>query len=82
MILQSLSNLQREGPLWVNHGHENRTNGAYGSRSHGGHKLDRDERVRDGRFLDTHDMCAMGMASTLVLVQIGIMFIIKIIFIG
>ena len=29
------------------------TNGAYGSRFHGGHKLDRDDMVRDGIFFDT-----------------------------
>lgn len=33
ILLQSLSNLQRQGPLWISHGHEDKTNGAYGSRS-------------------------------------------------
>lgn len=31
------------------------TNGAYGSRSHDGHWSNRDDMVRDGRFLDTLD---------------------------
>lgn len=52
MILQSLSDLQRQGLLIINHGQEDRTNKAYGGRSHGGHMLDRDDIVRDGRFLD------------------------------
>lgn len=55
IILQSLSKLQRQGPLQINHGQENRTNGEYGGRSHGGHTSDRDDTVKDGRFLDTLD---------------------------
>lgn len=31
------------------------TNGAYGSRSHGGHRSDRDDMVRDLTSLDTLD---------------------------
>ena len=53
VILQSLSHLQRQGPLWINHGQENGTNIKYGSRSHGGYRSDRDDIARDGRFLDT-----------------------------
>ena len=41
--------LQWHGPLWISHGQEDKTNGAYGSRS------DRDDTVRDGRLLDTPD---------------------------
>ena len=55
MILQSLLELQRQGPPWINHGKEERTNGAYGSRSHGGHMSDIDNMVRDGILLDTPD---------------------------
>jgi len=55
VILQSISDLQGQGPLIISHGQEDRSNGAYGSRSHGGHMLDRDERVRYGRFLDRLD---------------------------
>ena len=47
--------MQRQGPLRISHGHEDGNNGAYGSKSHGGHRLDRDEIVRDGIFLDTPD---------------------------
>lgn len=36
------------------------TNGAYGSRFHGGHRSGRDETIRDGRFLDTMDMRGHG----------------------
>jgi len=35
------------------HWQEDRINGAYGSRSHGGHRSDRGDTIRDGRFLDT-----------------------------
>jgi len=45
--------LQRQGPLRISHGQEEITNGAYGSRSHGGHRSDRDDTVRDGKLLDT-----------------------------
>lgn len=55
MILQSLLDLQQQGPHRINYEHENKTNGAYGSRSHGGHRLDRDDTIRDARLLDTPD---------------------------
>ena len=38
LLLQSLSELQRQGPLRISHGHEDITNGAYDSRSHSRHK--------------------------------------------
>jgi len=47
--------LKQQGPLWVSHGREERTNGAYGNRSHGGHRSDIDGTMRDGRLLDTSD---------------------------
>jgi len=31
------------------------TKGAYGRRSHSGHRSDRDDMIRDGRFLNTPD---------------------------
>ena len=43
------------GPLQIIHGYEDRTNGAYGSRSHVGHTLDREETIKDDMFLDTLD---------------------------
>lgn len=52
-ILHSLSDLQRQGPLRISHGQEDRTNGAFGSRSQSGHRSDRDDMVIDGRLLDT-----------------------------
>ena len=45
--------MQRQGPLHIIHGHEEKTNGAYGSRSPGRHRLDRSNLVRYGRLLDT-----------------------------
>ena len=45
--------MQRHGPRRISHEQEDRTNGAYGSRTHGGHRSDRDDTVIDGRFLDT-----------------------------
>ena len=42
-------------PLRISHGHKDKSNGAYGSRSHGGHRSDRDDTVRDGILLDTLD---------------------------
>ena len=45
--------MQRQGSLSVNHEQEDRTNGAYGSKSHGGHKSDIDDTIRDSRLLDT-----------------------------
>lgn len=53
MILQSLSKLQRHGPLQISHEKEEKNNGAYGSRSHGGYKFDIDDTVRYGKLLDT-----------------------------
>eukprot|EP00253_Pinus_taeda_P032219 PITA_32219 len=38
MLLQSLSELQQQGPLRISHGQEDRINGAYGSRSPGRHR--------------------------------------------
>ena len=59
-ILQVLSYLQRKGPIRINHGQEDMINGAYGSRSDGRHKSDRDDMVIDGMFLDTLDMRGDG----------------------
>lgn len=53
MILQSLSDLQRQGSCRINYQQDEKANGAYGSRLHGGHMSDRDDTVRDGRLLDT-----------------------------
>lgn len=39
--------------LQINQKQEDKTNGAYGSRSHGSHNLDRDDTMRDGSLLDT-----------------------------
>jgi len=36
------------------------TNGSYGSRSHVGHSLDRDDKIRDGIFLDTPNRRGSG----------------------
>lgn len=36
------------------------TNGAYDIMSHGGHRLEKDDRVRDGRCLDTPDRRGSG----------------------
>jgi len=47
--------LQRQGLLRISHGQEERTNGAYGSSSQRGYRFDRDDTIRDGRFLDTPD---------------------------
>ena len=47
--------MQRQGPLRISHGQEEKNNGAYGSRSHGGHRLDREDTIRDCRSLDTLD---------------------------
>lgn len=55
VILQSLSNLQRYGPLRISHEQEDKTNVAYCSRSHGGHGSNRDDMMRDGRLLVTLD---------------------------
>ena len=45
--------MQQQGLLWINHAHQDGTNGAYGSRYLGRHRLDRSDIVRDGRLLDT-----------------------------
>lgn len=34
---------------------EERENGAYGSRYHGGHRLDKDDKIRRGRWMTTLD---------------------------
>ncbi len=41
--------------LRINHWHEETNNGAYGSRSYGGHRSDREETIRDCRLLDILD---------------------------
>ena len=46
--------------LRISHGQEDKTNGAYGNRSHDGHKSDRDDTIRDGKFLDTLDRRGNG----------------------
>lgn len=55
MILQSLSYLLRQGPLQISHEKEGKTNGSDGSKSHGSHRSNRDDTVRDGILLDTLD---------------------------
>ena len=47
--------LRRQGPRQISYEYEDRTNGAYGSQLHGGHKSDRDDILREGRWLDTLD---------------------------
>lgn len=39
----------------ISHGHEDKTNGAYGNKSPGRHKSDISDTVRDGMLLDTPD---------------------------
>ena len=55
ILLQSLSDLQRQGPLQISHGHEDKINGAHGNRSPSRHELDRFEMIRDGRLFGTPD---------------------------
>ena len=47
--------MQKQGPLEIIYGHEDRTNRAYGSRSHSKQNSDRSDIVRDGKLLDTLD---------------------------
>ena len=56
IILQSLSDLQWQGPHPVNYEQEDRTNGAYGSRFLGGHMSNRYGRLLDNpkRRRDRH----------------------------
>lgn len=49
------SYLQQQGPRRIRYEQEDKNNGAYGSRSHGGHRSDRDDTFRDGKLLDTPD---------------------------
>lgn len=55
VILQSLSDLQKQEQVGISHGdrEEERTNSANGSRSQKKHKMDRDDTVKSGRFLET-----------------------------
>lgn len=55
MVLHSLSKLQKQGQMGINYGdrQEEKTNGAYGSRSRLRHKLEIEDTVRAGRSLDT-----------------------------
>jgi len=41
--------------LWIINGKEDINNGAYGSRSHGENRLDRDNMIKDGKLLDILD---------------------------
>ena len=45
--------MQRQALLQISHGHEDITNGAYGSRSPGRHRSDRSKMVRNSGLLDT-----------------------------
>ena len=47
--------MQRQGPFRISHGHEDKNNGAYGSRSPGIQRSNRADTMRDGRLLDTPD---------------------------
>lgn len=47
--------MQRQGPLWISHGQDDGTNGAYGGISNARQRSDRLDTVRVGRFLDTLD---------------------------
>lgn len=47
--------MRKQGSLQISHGQTEKNNGAYGIRSHGFHKSDRDDIMRDGRLLDTPD---------------------------
>lgn len=60
LILHSFLELQRQGPHQINHGKEDKTNGEYGSRSPDGYRSDRDDTVKDGRFLGTPDRRGYG----------------------
>ena len=60
MILQSLSDLKRQGQQRISYGQEEGKNGAYGSRSHGGHMLDRDDTIKGVRWMDTPDRRGSG----------------------
>lgn len=53
ILLQSLSELQRQGPLQINHGHEGKNNGAYRTRYPSRRRSNRSDTIRDGRLLDT-----------------------------
>jgi len=55
VILQSFSDLQKNGQLGIDHGdrQEEKTNGAYGSRSQRRHNMEKDDTVIGGRSLDT-----------------------------
>ena len=53
ILLQSLLDLQRQGPLRISHRQDDKNNGAYGSRSPGRHMSDKSDTVRDGMLLDT-----------------------------
>ena len=55
-----MSELQSRGPLQINYVKEDVTNGANGSRPHNGHRSNRDDMIRDGRFLDTSDRRVNG----------------------
>lgn len=60
IILESLSDLQREGQQQISYGNEEKTNEAYGTMSHGGNESDRDDMVIDDRSLDTLDRRGNG----------------------
>jgi len=55
VILNSFPDLQRQGPLRINHEQEEITNGPYGNKSLGGYRSDKDDTIKDGRFLDMSD---------------------------
>lgn len=55
ILIQSFSELQRQGPLHITHEQEDRNIGAYGSRSYGGQMLDINDMIRDGKLLDIPD---------------------------
>ncbi len=55
MILQSLLEFWKQGHMGNKHGYrqEEKTNGADGSKSQRRHRLDREDTMKSGRFLDT-----------------------------
>lgn len=54
-MLKSLLELKRHGHAHVSYVQEDMANGTYGSRSQSGYRFERDDIVRDGRFLETPD---------------------------
>jgi len=63
--------LQRQGSLRISHGHEDKTNGTFGSKYYSINRSDRFDTIRDGRMLDTPnkrgDSVGMGSPRSILL---------------